>query len=92
MLIPDIQHKLNLPEYLPPYAYRRNYKHYELVSYVNNITGCCLSENFRTIKVLIERIRIFMEINPSTAESRKYYELVNNYITQVEEQLDEQVL
>jgi len=92
VLIQDIQQKLNSPEYLPPNAYRRNYRYYELVSYVNNITGCYLAENFRVIKVLIERIRNFIEINPSTEESRKYYGLVNKYITKIEEQLNEQTL
>ena len=87
-----IQEKLNLDEYLPPKAYRRNFRHYELVSYVNNITGCYLSENFKTIKVLIERIENFMEINPSNEDSNKYYDLVNEYIAKIEEHLNEQSL
>ena len=92
VLIQNIQNKLNSAEYLPPKAYRRNFRYYELVSYVNNITGCYLSGNLKTISVLIDRIKYFTEQNPSTEDTSKYYELVSEYIIAMEAELNEQRL
>ena len=74
---------------MPPKAHRRNVLIYELVSYVNHITGCYLSNDFKAIEIYIERSRIFIENNVATEESSKYYELVDKYFSELEEWMNE---
>jgi len=53
--IAEFQKRLNSAEVLPPQAFRRDKFNYAFVSYVNNVTGCYLSNNFKPIPVFIER-------------------------------------
>ena len=68
---------LNHSDTLPAQAHRRNAQVYELVSYVNHITACYISENFHPINVYIERANIFMAENPD--ENIEYYSKIENY-------------
>jgi|HubBroStandDraft_1064217.scaffolds.fasta_scaffold93504_2 hypothetical protein len=80
-----LQKKLNSDEYLPPFAHRRNAKIYDLVSYVNNLTGCYLSGNFPCVLNYVERCRAYEVEHPFENEKVKnYFSLVNSYIYLVE--------
>lgn len=58
-----IQKIINSKDLCPRYGYRRNAAVYELVCYVNNITGCYLSNNLDPIKIFIRRAKEYMEDN-----------------------------
>ncbi len=81
-----LQQQLNKTENVPNRCYRRNVSIYELVCYVNNITGCYISENFDPIPVFIERSKQFMEVN-SNNEWEMYYHLANEYFEAIENSL-----
>jgi len=79
--IAEIQKQLNSEDVLPPQAYRRDKLNYSFVSYVNNVTGCYLSSNFKPIPVFIERALSSAEKSGSDcAEYRKlaleYFSLI----------------
>lgn len=74
-----LQKELNKPENLPKMAYRRDSKAYPLVCYVNNITGCFLSENYDPIIIFVERVEIYIEEN-DIGEFKDYYMLINRYL------------
>lgn len=86
-LIAELQDKLNSKEFAPRRGYRRDVHVYELVSYVNNITGCYLSRNADPIPVFIERARGYMEDNQATNDLLAYYDLVSKYLSAVERQI-----
>jgi hypothetical protein len=91
-MLSEIQSKLNAEEMLPPKAFRRDVLIYELVSYVNHITGCHISKNFKAIPIFIERARNFMETNPANSKSNKYYLLVTDYFLEIEQYVNEKKL
>jgi hypothetical protein len=70
--------RLNNVKVLPSKAFRRDVSVYELICYVNNITGCYLSHNLLPIPILIERARYYMDLNQED-ELSPYYELVTDY-------------
>jgi len=78
-----LQAKLNEPSNLPEKAFRRDVSVYELVCYVNIITGCMLSENWGPIPIFIERSQLYMAANRETTGS-VYYSLVKEYLDAVE--------
>jgi hypothetical protein len=80
--IQEIQAKLNTEQCLPRMAFRRDVSIYELVSYVNNITGCYISENYKPIYILVDRCKFFMECHKDSSY-KSYYELVTEYINQL---------
>jgi hypothetical protein len=63
---------------------------YELVSYVNGILGCELSENEDGLSVYIDRARAFLN-DPSRIsdslrpETEQYFSLVRTYIDQIQD-------
>jgi hypothetical protein len=79
----ELQKKINSIEYSPEKGYRRDVSVYELVCYVNNITGCYLSNNFAPIPLFIGRARHYMTDN-QVKENEKYYQLVSAYLTVME--------
>lgn len=83
-----LQKELNAPENIPPCGFRRNVAVYQLVGYVNNITGCYISENMQPIPVFIERARDFIADNPAD-ENTGYYDLVLKYLEAVESYLSD---
>ena len=78
---------MNAEENLPPMAFRRNVPAYALVSYINNIIGCYLSNNYKSIPVFIERSKIHINDNPANEKLRPYYELVESYLNIMESHL-----
>lgn len=85
----EIQKKLNHPDYVPYMAYRRDAKIHSLICYVNNITGCYVSENYKPISIFIERSRLYMDENKSEQNELKiYYRLVECYFLALEELLN----
>ncbi len=85
--IENYHRKLNSVSNSPQYAYRRNARVYDLVCYVNNIIGCFLSHNERPIPVFINRARKHMTEFPKNEELTEYYDLVTNYLNEVEKHL-----
>jgi len=79
-----MQKELNKNENIPRMAYRRDSKAYPLVCYVNNITGCFLSENYKPIALFSERAKIYIEENKNE-EMDKYYKLVKHYLSLIDE-------
>jgi len=76
--------KLNAKDKTPKNAYRRNAPIYSLICYVNNITGCYLSDNLDPIPVFIERSRLHMDDIYPDDESQEYYLLVSEYLDFIE--------
>lgn len=83
-LISSIQASLNSKEFAPSRGYRRDVRVYSLVCFVNNITGCYLSKNEEPIPVFIERAREHMREFPAGEEWERYYELVSEYLNELE--------
>ncbi len=73
-----------LEETLPDKAFRRNSKVYPLVSTVNHITACVVSDNYAPVNNLIERANSYLsEFHPSNTKDKAYVNLVSNYLTEV---------
>jgi len=90
-MIPElerIQKALNSKELSPRKGYRRDVAVYELVCYVNNITGCYLSGNLEPIRVFINRARVYIEDNEKDEINRNYFLLVTRYLESMEEYLE----
>lgn len=83
-----VQKALNSKEFSPRKGYRRDVSVYELVCYVNNIIGCYLSGNFEPIKIFINRARVYIDDNEKNEINREYFELVNRYLSLMEEYLE----
>ena len=81
-----LQKKLNAPEVIPVRGFRRNVSIYQLICYVNNITGCYISRNLEPVPIFIERAKQFMEENDS-GEHEEYFSLVSKYIDAMEKNL-----
>jgi len=81
--INTLQKQLNAKQNIPDRGFRRNVSVYELISYVNNITGCYLSENMEPIPVFIERARQYMTEN-NAEEQAQYHKLVSEYLLLME--------
>src|SRR4051812_6827421 len=75
---------LNSEELVPAMGYRRNAVIFELVSYVNCLLGCVLSQRRDVLPLWIKRCRAFLEQHPAQADSAKYYAVVQDYIAEVE--------
>jgi hypothetical protein len=75
---------LNSEELVPAMAYRRNKVIFELVSYVNCLLGCVLSQRRDVLPLWIQRCRALLEQHPAQADSAKYYAVVQDYIAEVE--------
>lgn len=82
-----VQKELNKPDNVPAKAYRRDVSVYELVSYVNNITGCYFSENYKPIPLFIERGRVYMDENYKEGVAG-YFKLVEEYFSLLEKHGD----
>jgi hypothetical protein len=89
--IERIQKTLNSKEFSPKKGYRRDVDIYELVCYVNNITGCYLSGNSEPIRHFLSRARIYIDDNKKDETNKDYYELVTRYLKLMEEYLDNTV-
>ena len=72
--------RLNDPALLPPFGYRRNHHHYELVSYVNCLIGCRISGNAEGAALFEERIKRFIADHPLTPDAARYYDAVGDYV------------
>lgn len=83
-----IQKSLNTKDLCPRKGYRRDVSVYELVCYVNNITGCYLSGNLEPIRIFISRARTYMEDNAEDEINRNYFDLVRKYLNLMEEYID----
>jgi len=81
--VSELQVQLNQPTKLPEKALRRDVVVYELVCYVNNITGCLLSNHIKPIYIFAERCRWFMSRNIEPKHTA-YYALVEEYLDEVE--------
>jgi hypothetical protein len=75
---------LNSEGVVPALAYRRNKVIFELVSYVNCLMGCVLSQRRDVVPLWIRRCKLFLEQNPAQPDWEKYYGVVQNYIAEVE--------
>ena len=86
--IDDFQRQLNLQSIVPCRGYRRNHQQYPLFCYVNNITGCWLSENLSTLAAFIRRARKHMDRYPSNNDWQAYHELVKQYLDGIEKRCE----
>ena len=75
---------LNSEGVVPGIAYRRNKVIFELVSYVNCLIGCVLSQRRDVVPLFAERCRFFMDSHPAAPDYEKYYAMVRGYIAEVE--------
>ncbi|WP_444900368.1 hypothetical protein ACJJIX_00055 [Microbulbifer sp. VAAC004] len=82
--IEKIQKSINSKGVCPKKGFRRDVAIYELVCYVNNITGCYLSGNLDPIGVFICRARDFIHDNKEDKENREYFQLVEKYLLLME--------
>jgi hypothetical protein len=82
-ILRSFHHKLNSATLVPAKAYRRNSGLYPLVSYVNNLLGAMLSENYDVASVFVARAAEHMAAIPASEESRPYYSLVSRYLSHV---------
>jgi len=74
----------NRHDILPDRTFRREGRNYELVSYVNNITGLLLSSNFDAVPNLVARACEHMgEVPAKTPKSQNYYSVVSDYLSHV---------
>jgi hypothetical protein len=80
---------LNHTDSVPERGYRRDVREYALVSYVNNIIGCYLSENYKIIPVFIERAKNHMKDNKANEKTFAYYEKVSEFLNDMESFLSE---
>lgn len=71
--------RLNSPEFIPPYGYRRDKCNWELVSYVNTLVACVLSDNHKGVDLFIGRAKWYIENNPPNNETSDYYALAESY-------------
>jgi hypothetical protein len=86
--ITEIQKRLNSDDILPDKAFRRDKFNYPLVSLVNNITGCFLSENYKPIPILIDRALVEFESNNDPCPNYKelvfkYFKLMVKYLIEI---------
>jgi hypothetical protein len=81
--------RMNDSSVVPLGGYRRNTVVYTLICYVNNIVGCCLSQNLEPIPVFIDRVRRHIQELPSSEDTGPYYRLVKNYVSAIEQALPE---
>jgi len=73
---------LNRAEILPERAFRREGRTYELVCYVNNITGLLLSSNFEDVPNFVARAAEYMTSVPTTTpKCERYYSVVSDYLS-----------
>jgi hypothetical protein len=70
-------------------GFRRDVRECELVSYVNNIVGCYLSDNYELILVFIERARFHMMDCEANENTGFYYNKVEDFLLDMEKFLDE---
>ena len=80
-----LQSLLNREEILPATGYRRNKVIFELVTYVNCLIGCVLSERRDAVPLFVRRCRAFLKDNAPAGEFDSYYASVRSYIAQVEQ-------
>ena len=85
-----MQKALNSKELSPKKGYRRDVAIYELVCYVNNITGCYLSGNLEPIRVFLSRARIYISENREDSINGGYFDLVERYLKLMEEYLNKE--
>lgn len=78
-----LQKKLNTGDTVPKGGYRRNALVYPLVCYVNNITACYLSGNYKVVSVFVRRAKHFM-VNNNIDYAVDYYTIVSKYISLIE--------
>ena len=83
MELADFHKQLNSFDVLPPRGFRRDCRYWPLVSYVNTVIACVLSENHKGIALFMERAGLFMEDNSGDAEAAGYCDFVEAYFTQV---------
>jgi hypothetical protein len=69
---------LNSDEVVPAKSYRRNKVIFELVSYLNCLSGCVLNERRDVVPPWIRRGKHFMEKPPAEPDWKKYYAIVQD--------------
>ena len=77
---------LNSEELVPAGAYRRNKVIFELVSSVNCLLGCVLSQRRDLVPLWIRRCKYFIEQHPAQPDWENYYVAVQSYIGEVEQE------
>jgi hypothetical protein len=80
---------LNHEDSVPARGYRRDVREYALISYVNNIIGCYLSDNYHVIPIFIERARIHMKDHEANESTSAYYERVAQFLNDMESFISE---
>lgn len=85
--IERMQKCLNAKELCPKRGYRRDVAIYELVCYVNNITGCYISDNLEPIRLFIDRARGYMEDNAGDEINKEYFGMVSRYLRMMDDHL-----
>lgn len=81
----EYQTKLNAEDVLPPQAFRRDKFSYPFVSFVNNVTGCYLSKNYKPIPIFIERAlneaqQNYTDIKTYKSVAFEYFKLIIAYM------------
>jgi len=84
----ELQRQLNSENFPVGQIYRRNEINYPLVCYANIITGCYISENYKTLVVFIDRARQHMEHHQEKPREQGYYLFIENYLNKMEKYLE----
>lgn len=80
----ELAKELNTEQFLPDKAFRRDVVVHELVSCVNHMIACCISENVKPLPVLVSRARAFFEDNTGIVSNSDYFSKVYEFIEYLE--------
>jgi hypothetical protein len=80
--------QLNRQGVIPDTMYKRNHLAYELISYVNNATGCLICRNYNVVALFLSRsadalARLRKPEYQRPAEELAYFDFVENYLRAV---------
>jgi hypothetical protein len=85
--IEELHQRLNSPSVVEGKWYRRNHGAYELICYINNLSGLLVSGNLEGVSTFIERVKVFLGEGGTKYVSKEYAALVNEYLQLVGELL-----
>ena len=81
--IKRFQEHINSPRLVPDQCYRMASTTYQLVCYVNQITGLYLSKNYSVVPIFLQRAHEQLRKANSERVSEPYRELVLHYLSHV---------
>ncbi len=82
--IEELQLRLNSSKLVKGTMFRRNETIYPLICYINNITGCYISQNYEVASLFIKRARKHMKDTKEKESYKDYYPIASEYLNTVE--------